>query len=335
MKKLGFVFILIIFLCTFGCAEEYLLSDPLLQTLNTSLRGGVIETSLPDEVWAALAKKAEDHALWVRNILAADLPEPSRLYDAQQALIAADAGSIDFHQLQRDYYDRYIDADGIAIVGNAAVADEYFHQARETVLVMTSRFPALRDRLRVEHGFYLFIVHNQSNLTEVPEFRLSHIRGVYPSQSCNTTLGATSPGVIGFCWALVHRKAYHPMYSFAHEFAHALDHEMRRLDPTFLDKMTHAYRTARDTKIWDGTPAYRKIYYEYWAEGVQMWFYDIGPGRAFESYEAFAERDPLLYELLDQWFPKVSFPLPTDLDYYDAKERQEHIECFETRCRLE
>jgi len=48
-------------------------------------------------------------------------------------------------------------------------------------------------------------------------------------------------------------------------------------------------------------------YKEYWAEGAAMWFYDIGPGRVFGTYEAFFERDPLLAALLDKWFPRVSF----------------------------
>ena len=46
---------------------------------------------------------------------------------------------------------------------------------------------------------------------------------------------------------------------------------------------------------------------EYWAEGAVMWFYEIGPGRQFESYDAFFGRDRLLAELLDEWFPRVSF----------------------------
>ena len=39
----------------------------------------------------------------------------------------------------------------------------------------------------------------------------------------------------------------------------------------------------------------------------QMWFYDIGGDKAFETYEAFFERDPLLAVLLGACFPRVSF----------------------------
>ena len=46
---------------------------------------------------------------------------------------------------------------------------------------------------------------------------------------------------------------------------------------------------------------------EYWAEGVHTWFYDIGPDRQFPTYADFATHDPLLDELLDEWFAKDSF----------------------------
>lgn len=42
-------------------------------------------------------------------------------------------------------------------------------------------------------------------------------------------------------------------------------------------------------------------------EGAVLWFYEIGPGRQFESYKAFFGRDRFLAELLDEWFPRVSF----------------------------
>ena len=334
MKKPLFVLLMLIIFFAWGCGDGYL-SEPLLEVLNASSSVGVVETSLPDEVWAALAKAAADDQLWVTNILGADLDAASGLLESQQKLKAHDAGSIDFHALQRAYYNRYIDANGIAIVGNAAVADAHFHQARHVALVMTSRFPELRTRLRVEHGFYMFLVENQSNFMEVPEYQLDIlINDRPPPPHCKTYHGATTPGKRGYCVGFIYAPPYHPMYSFSHEFAHALQSEMERLDPTFDERLKHAYRTARDTRIWHGTPVYRRIYYEYWAEGVTMWFYDIGEGRAFETYEAFAERDPLLAALLEAWFPRVAFALPSDLDYYQAKQKRERNACFHTRCYL-
>ena len=94
--------------------------------------------------------------------------------------------------------------------------------------------------------------------------------------------------------------------TLAHEFAHALNYEIEILKSGFTDKLRKAYNTAYAHGTWDGAYA-NTDYREYWAEGVAMWFYEIGSGRGFETYEAFFERDPLLAELLDEWFPRVSF----------------------------
>ena len=45
--------------------------------------------------------------------------------------------------------------------------------------------------------------------------------------------------------------------------------------------------------------------HEYFAEAIELWYHGIGPGRKIESYEAFAKRDPLLSEVLEEWLPKI------------------------------
>ena len=49
----------------------------------------------------------------------------------------------------RHYYTKYIDAEGIAIVGGDTVHDGLFQRARHIVLVMTSKMPALREALSI------------------------------------------------------------------------------------------------------------------------------------------------------------------------------------------
>ena len=48
------------------------------------------------------------------------------------------------------YYTKYIDAGGIAIVGNHYVKDEQFYAAREVILLMTSKRPELREPLSLK-----------------------------------------------------------------------------------------------------------------------------------------------------------------------------------------
>ena len=50
------------------------------------------------------------------------------------------------------YYTKYIDAGGIAIVGNHYVRDEQFYVAREVILHMTSKRPELREPLSLNSG---------------------------------------------------------------------------------------------------------------------------------------------------------------------------------------
>ena len=99
---------------------------------------------------------------------------------------------------------------------------------------------------------------------------------------------------------------FQPMRHFAHEFSHAIEWELQRLDSRFSGKVKKAYAKSVELGTWSGHYSERSIWNEYWAEGVEMWFYSIGAGAEFESYKAFFERDPLLAGLLDKWFPRVS-----------------------------
>ena len=112
----------------------------------------------------------------------------------------------------------------------------------------------------------------------------------------------------GYCngYVLAH-KVGREFDNFVHEFAHAIDSSIVRfLDSDFYDDVEHAYETALASGAWAGLYA-ESAPGEYWAEGAVVWFYDVGPGRQFETYEALEAHDPLLFDLLDAWFPRVSF----------------------------
>ena len=222
----------------------------------------------------------------------------------------------------RAYYNKYINAEGVAIIGNDHLADKHFIAAREVVLTMTRKHPGLRDSVSLDNDYYFILVGYETgeagagvNIKEIPEISRHEDFG----GSCGQR----------YCWSMVY---YVPgsgfmnkpgMTTFAHEFGHALEFRMHRLDPTFQGKVEHAYAQAKALDRWPieylsgpwsldhrGTfvDILRSGWWEYWAEGIELWFYHIGPDRAFASYEAFAERDPLLAELLDEWFPRVALP---------------------------
>ena len=119
-----FSVIAFICLCVSGCSDEgILLSEQVIES--GVFEEGVV-TDVPPEVWDALKLRAS-------RFKAGDT----------------------IHALQKAYYNRYINAGGIAIVGNAVVEDKHFLAARGLILVMTSRYPALRDRLLSRHGSFI------------------------------------------------------------------------------------------------------------------------------------------------------------------------------------
>ena len=216
-------------------------------------------------------------------------------------------------------YTKYVDADGIAILAGARVADAHLFEARTVVLMMPAKHPALRDRLRVQHGFYMILFKystGHDDISAVPE-QYNAREGYYDEKNrCRMVTGWGDANVKGYCIAGVAQEHLGVMSIFTHEFAHALDSEMERLSPGVLDRVKEAYQVAKVSdayrNLWDPyiiTENWR----EYWAEGVEIWFYGIGADRKFETHEAFAATDPLLYGLLSEWFYQGTFsrtPIP-------------------------
>ncbi|MYB01498.1 hypothetical protein F4X90_17760 [Candidatus Poribacteria bacterium] len=304
MKFRLFFPIILICLCAGGCADEHV-SDA-ITILGIELETEpVIQTSLPPIVWAAL----EQHA------------------DEMYSRIERDYGKetlenfVDIKAMQREFYTRYIDADGIAIVANSDVEDKHLIEARNAVLVMTAKHSELRESLRVEHGFYMVLVDARKvSFSLIPENQIEYlIEKTHSTQTCTTSSVTSSVGrgIRGFCFG-------GNMRSFVHEFGHALNSVIVRLKPrVFRRQVAQAYDTAKEKGIWSGNYI-EKNPREYFAEGVNYWFHDIGPGRCFETREAFAEKDPLLAEILSEWF------LPVTLSWYPPNSRRPDCPILET-----
>ena len=281
-----------------------------------------IVTDIPSEIWDILKYVREERLRWNEKI-GRDVMGAEK-FDAEVRRVA------EIKTRQEAFYTKYIDAGGIAIIANAGVEDRYLHEARRVVLVMTSRYPVLRERFLSRHGrYYLILIQPIQEDLERWSFPLPEHNGIKVLPGCNAGVYWKLESVIGHCFAPVIRYPYE-LRTFIHEFAHALKNEIGllqpdltdrawleegvfmpldealKLSPGFGDRLEHAYNTAYAQGTWKGEYA-NVNYEEYWAEGVEKWFYDIGPGREFETYEAFFERDPLLAALLDEWFPRVSF----------------------------
>lgn len=220
---------------------------------------------------------------------------------------------------QRLYYTKYIDADGIAIMGNAFVTDAEFLIARDIVLRMTTKRPEMRKLLSPAGGYRIILVPFFESTLEVPE-------KIFSGATVDVSTGGRfmSVNLIGTQKLPGSAYAIDHWGTLVHEFAHSMHaviqcyerNEKYRLcyrevgvpleTLDFQSRLETAYAQALNLGVWKRCYA-ETNHKEYWAEGVQRWYYDIGPGRKFQTHEAFAAYDPLLAELLQEWFDKGSF----------------------------
>ena len=82
-----------------------------------------------------------------------------------------------FHELQKAYYTKYIDAAGIAIVAPQHIRTKDLLDARDAIVVMTSKHPELRERFLSKHGmFYMVLFPDIWEQREMPESLLDYSR---------------------------------------------------------------------------------------------------------------------------------------------------------------
>ena len=97
---------------------------------------------------------------------------------------------------------------------------------------------------------------------------------------------------------------------FVHEFAHAINLAIRLLDTTFDDRLDAAYAAAKENGSYFGgvgsTHQALRNPYEYWALSASRWFTVFTlEGQEF-LHDEFRRQDPLMYELLTEWFDPIN-----------------------------
>ena len=265
-----------------------------------------VQSEIPDEVLAAMKIQADNMSEWVRIQLTA--PVTDELTDERTFMRDNGYDKIDyFYELQKAYYTKYIDAAGIAIVAPQHIRNKYLLDARNAIVVMTSKHPELRERLLSKHGkFYMVLIPSIWEQRDMPEGLLGLSRlnddpyDDFLTNSCHGSVLQT-----GLCWASVNIETSSAKI-FVHEFAHALQWEMEHLQPGFEDKLRGYYRGRGGSLPW----------YEYWARSVERWFYMYDDNK----YEEFIEEFGVVGEMLDYWFPRVS--LINDERGFSLVERQ-------------
>ena len=303
-------------------------------------------TDLTPEVWEKLKFNREFSFNEYKTTVMRQEELQQELSDKDKASMQAwhdrEVAKIKFLEVEQPkFYNRYIDADGVSIIGNEKTLDEYFVMARDIFLIMTSKHPRLREPLRdhfyivITGGFEKYWLSERSDQASpqlTPEHRFIdfYYGFIYSNNTCQTgglTLDygpRTASGLVkvrGWCVSHVlhgyddlinpthsHPPAGDPLQTFVHEMVHAMQRIKINIDPTFEGRLTTAYEAylARD-------PVYPTTIREWWAGKTPRWFFRPHPeytnpyGLSLGyTTQDFIDRAPLLAELFLQWYPEIS-----------------------------
>lgn len=231
------------------------------------------------------------------------------------------------------YYTKYIDAGGIAIVGNRYVRDEQFYVAREVILHMTSKYPEMREPLSLKanvpafQGYRVILVSREEPAESEfnSEFGRTHgFAAAFPEDPTFHGFGyATTYYCVSRMWWRQHYedRIYLNLTPFIHEFAHALHRQggVHLIYPDFDERLRHAYRTdvvpSDDGFVYSAhTNGYGSTnWLEYWAELTEDWFMD-SPDKLTAFYKGVWKYDQLMLPIMEDLFPKIRL---APLDYLE------------------
>lgn len=318
MRRLLLFLLLIVCLPVVGCDDNVDIGL-VAEQIQSLTEQSAIQTTLPDEVLAAMRLQAErmdetvkrhleidpDNAGFPANATAEDIQRmKADILNRKQKYIEKGIHEMDFHALQKAFYTQYIDAGGIAIVANEKVEDVFLYAARDAILIMTSKHPKIRDRLLSKHGkFYMVLIAEKDDFYDMPELQLNSLivndEYIWFTGSLRLSSG-DSDTQTGFGYAIVrHGSACPPINVFIHEFAHVLEWEIEYHQPGFRDRVVETFEAADKLPNDSSDTLYRNAPHEYWAEGVELWF------RNLHFTQQLIEKHPVLSELIAEWFPKV------------------------------
>ena len=145
-------------MCFCGCSDDAL-QDTLLKVSAPPAMTGV-----PIEIQELLWDDPEEEKEKLRLILQHPDDHPDWLPNIYRIRVC-------LSEQQRLYYTKYIDAEGIAIMGNSDVTDAEFHIARDIVLRMTVKHPELRQLLSATSGYRVILVPLGALVLDVPVFK--------------------------------------------------------------------------------------------------------------------------------------------------------------------
>lgn len=206
-------------------------------------------------------------------------------------------------EVARQFYKKHLDVKGLSVASAAVVDDVALQRTWDIVTHMLAGRP---DILQVmsQNGTRLIIIGKDQVYTDMPEYR-NHPNPTYQNERVRGTggLGVTSFGEENLLNLAIDR--YDDESIGVHEFLHTIDAALRRIDPTWSDRLRQAYQNAINQGLWRYAYAAGNQG-EYWGEIAQSYFDSnrvnnwnhnhIGTREQLKAY------DPVGYELAHSTF---------------------------------
>ena len=226
------------------------------------------------------------------------------------------------------FYKKYTDAMGIPVIASDKVPDAALLVARDIVNSMLAARPDIRKAL-IARGWRTGVIAEIEMTMDIPEYSKMKRPGAPRDEPVtqadrdyhanrsrglggNPTTGAEE-NLLGYPGT-----RYWGEHIFVHEFAHAMMTGLRDVEPDLVAEIRAAYDQAMaagkyvhadDRKHYATTNAN-----EYWAEGVQWWFFS-NYGECFtgkikvETPEEFAAYDPTLNGVIGRVYSTHRIPM--------------------------
>lgn len=169
------------------------------------------------------------------------------------------------------FYEKYLNAAGLPIIGSKAVNDEAFYKTRDVILMMLEKCPSVKAKL-IDNNARIAIIGKNELTTDLPEYNGMGEQMNNRARGFGGTLALpmTSGGEENIL--CLNNDRYNGEDILIHEFAHTM-HLMgiSFIDIDFNDKLNTLYSQALSEGLWKDTYAISNPG-EYFAEGVQCWF---------------------------------------------------------------
>lgn len=170
-------------------------------------------------------------------------------------------------------FDKYLDADGLAVIATENVADEALFRVAAIIDDMLVNRPDIRGTL-VRRRVHTVVVGKSEQTFDLAPYR--RLRGSIELDPWGTG-GPRGLGPTDYSRMLLVPEEdvlcdQGGGTTTVHEIAHAIDYALSKGMPreNFSSSLARAYRSGRDSGLWEGTYAAKNTA-EFWAEAVVGW----------------------------------------------------------------